>query len=85
MARTKFTLPPVGQPGPITVDGNRIPGVTGYTLTNNVGDIPKLELEMSVLTDEPIAGEARVYITERAREGLLALGWTPPEDDSATA
>lgn len=85
MYRATFALPPVGQTGPVTVNGHEVPGVTGYTLTYHAGDIATLELDMAVVTDEPVAGEARIIVTPQAREGLLALGWTPPATDTEKA
>lgn len=74
----------LGPKGPTRfyVDGKHVRGVTAFTLEGDFHDrIPTLTLDFSVFADEPIEGEARVYVSPRAREGLLALGWTPPPDD----
>lgn len=64
----------------IVVDGTDIANsVTAITVRASVGEMPRLELELMVPEIE-VEGEVRVYMLDGTREGLLALGWTPPPD-----
>lgn len=77
MARVPFSI----TPNSITVDGKRIHGVIGYTLEWNAEDQTTLTLDLGVLPAQRTNGEAHVFLIGRAREGLIALGWTPPEGE----
>lgn len=70
-----------GNPADILVDGEKVRGVTGYTLTRpKVSGPARLVLDL-VVHETEIFGEAEVHISDRARETLIRFGWTPPPAD----
>lgn len=54
--RHKAIIETNGIIGKVTIDGNEIGGVTGYTITHNAGSIPELTLKLNcdlqVINDE---------------------------------
>ncbi len=65
--------------GTVEVNGQRLRGVRGLTLTSEVGEVPQLTLEL-LLHDISTIAEARVLIDDATAETLVALGWTPPPE-----
>jgi hypothetical protein len=46
-------------------------------------DPPELRIELAHVEYQPIdMTDAKVVITEPSREALIALGWTPPAEES---
>lgn len=75
----KLHLHPDGT-GTVELDGRELSGVRGLTLNAGVDQTPTLAL--SLLIDEVTTEtETRVVMPERTRETLIALGWTPPEEE----
>lgn len=45
--------------------------------------LPEVRIELAHVEYQPIEmAEAEVVITEPSREALIALGWTPPPEDT---
>lgn len=67
--------------GTVKVDGHDISdSVRGLTLSARAGHVSSLVLDLRVDADE-FSGEAHVYIPAETAATLVALGWTPPDDD----
>jgi hypothetical protein len=67
--------------GRIEIDGQRLQGVKGFTLTADTNGLPRLTVDLSVHEIE-LDGDTTFAISDRARETLIKLGWTPPKDDA---
>lgn len=52
--------------------------VESYTLTQRVGEPPRLTFEVPLVTRAVFDGPAVVVMSDRCAEALVALGWTPP-------
>jgi hypothetical protein len=65
----------------ITIDGHELRTCTRARLTLDADSpLPVLELSLLVLDDLTTAVPAVVLLDDSARQALLAMGWTPPED-----
>lgn len=64
--------------GTVEVGGHDISdAVRGFTLTGEVGHLPRLDLDLRVFTIET-EGDAQVHIPDDTAAALATLGWTPP-------
>lgn len=64
--------------GTVEVGGHDISdAVRGFTLTGEVGHMPRLGLDLRVFTSE-VEGDVQVHIPDETAATLAALGWTPP-------
>lgn len=55
--------------------------VRGLTIRAEVGRIPQIELDLSVIDVTGLGvAQAEILIPDATREALIALGWTPPAD-----
>lgn len=72
-----------GNRGDFTIDGERVGGITGFTLTSpeNFTSCPTLTLDLGVYPVDYF-GEANVYVKDTVRETLIKFGWTPPADEA---
>lgn len=66
----------------IEVDGQRLRGVTGLELTANPDGVPVLTLGVR-LHEVDADGQMTVTVPEDTRAALVALGWTPPTEETA--
>jgi hypothetical protein len=65
--------------GSIVVDGRKLTGVTGFTLSHSVRGFPRLEVDVIMHEDTALCEECHVTIPDATRETLIALGCTPPD------
>ena len=64
--------------GTVEVGGHDISdAVRGFTLTGEVGHMPRLGLDLRLFTSE-VEGDVQVHIPDETTATLAALGWTPP-------
>ena len=70
-------LVPAGVGSTVHVDGERLRGVTGLTITHRVRELPQLTIDLLV-HEFDVDGEMVVQVPERTAESLVTLGWTPP-------
>lgn len=66
-----------GNSARITLDGEPLRGVTGFTLAGTVGRRTVLTVDLLVYPVDYF-GEVSVVVHKRAHESLLRLGWRPP-------
>jgi hypothetical protein len=77
MRRASIRLDALGG-GTVEVGGHDISdAVRGFTLTGEVGHMPRLVLDLRVFTGEAVA-EGEVHIPDETAATLVVLGWTPP-------
>lgn len=62
----------------ILVNGLHIRGVRDFTLSGEVGETPRLTLDVLV-HDVSTVAEADVHVPADTAGTLVALGWTPPD------
>lgn len=68
--------------GTVRVDGTDISSsITGVTVEARVNDVPRVTLDLRVFETARSDGQAEIIIPDPTRETLIALGWTPPEDN----
>lgn len=65
----------------IEVDGKQLAGIRGFTLTGQAMEMGKLTLDL-VVKEANIDGEVLVSIPDKTKATLIALGWTPPDDET---
>jgi hypothetical protein len=70
----------------ILVDGNRVAASSAH-LHLRAGQAPVLEVHLPATSAAHAAIErvAKVVVDEGTRTALVAMGWTPPDADPATA
>ncbi|NUQ95673.1 MAG: hypothetical protein HOY79_03635 [Streptomyces sp.] len=70
----------------VRLDGHDIANaLTGLTLTLGVDRVPEAHLELLLIDVTDIQDiDARILISDTAREMLVALGWTPPAEPEPT-
>lgn len=78
MARVRFDSNGKGR-GEINIDGRRIYGVSGFTLTSHTGEIDRVTLDFPMFDGSDVEREADVFVLPRVHETLVGLGWTPPK------
>ena len=67
--------------GEITLDGQRLRRVQGVTFGARVDEMALIILEVAVPT-ATVEGEMVAVLPEGTAETLLALGWTPPDEQT---
>lgn len=78
MSNVKINMQGKGR-GAVYLDGQELGGVRGFTVTAEVGQPTRVELDVLVLNRTALElVEAEVFIHPAARDTLTALGWTPP-------
>lgn len=86
-----YVPPRPGQPGrgEILVNGEKLRGVTGFTVTHDSRSMPKLTGERPLLPNVTVdllvvpfifEGRAELHVSDRAHEQLIEFGWTPPPE-----
>lgn len=73
----ELTRDPITLRQSLTVDGHRMTGVTGVTVTQRVGRRDHVEVSL-VVHEVQYFGVANVVVPEKTHDSLVALGWTPP-------
>jgi hypothetical protein len=63
--------------GTVNVDGTRLKGLRGLTISAGADEVPTLTVEL-LLHSALIDGEYVVQVPEDSAAALIALGWTPP-------
>lgn len=76
----KLDLTSVGS-GTIEIDGQQLRGVRGLALTSEAGGESTLTLELLV-HDISTFAEALTLIDDDTAATLVALGWTPPDEQT---
>jgi hypothetical protein len=72
-----------GRRGTVQVDGHEIGhSVTDLEFHAGVDDAPTLVLELRLFTGDVDAQGTKVYLPDTTRAALVALGWTPPADET---
>ncbi len=87
MTTAKLHLPAHGNDpaARVEIDGHDITNaVRNVGVMAGVGELTTLHLDLMVLEDVTVTGEATVTIPEATRAALITLGWTPPGDTSQT-
>lgn len=72
-----------GRQGKVVLGGRDItPAVRSISLSADGEDLPELVLELNAFITEA-RGEftPRLYLPDEVRGALIALGWTPPENE----
>ena len=70
----------------IVLDGQDVSkAVSAFDLHADVNSVPTLVLTLPLLGKQSVASEMLVRVVEDAREVLVALGWTPPASEQASA
>lgn len=78
-ARIKLT--PGGIDSEVEIDGHRLTGITGVIIGAHVNEMPAMSLDLLVHEIE-VDGEMVVTVPDKTRSSLIALGWTPPDNDT---
>jgi hypothetical protein len=74
---------PTGQ-GPIVLDGHDVSRVVrGFTIKAHVGEVTRMELDVTPPWLVAFNAMARIEITPELRAIMLAAGWTPPVEDAS--
>lgn len=76
----RLHLTPGGTGSFVELDGQRLPGVRGVTLTHKVRRTPTITVDL-VMHEIEVDGEMTVTVPDKTREALIALGWTPPGEE----
>jgi len=81
----RISLDKIGR-GEVFIDGQKVRGVRGLKLEGEVGDLPRLVLDV-VVHEAEVDGETVVTVPEKTAETLKRLGWMPPAEggDGAAA
>lgn len=84
MSRPRLEITSRGVVGPastVQLDGVDISNaLRGLRLNMAVGDVASAELDVMVVETTAVDIEATAHIPPEARDLLIRLGWTPPED-----
>lgn len=81
MTRNVVIKAQAGGPHSLTVDGHDISkGVRSLALDIERGSLPMLSIDLAVFEVTDVEGPARLLIPDGTRDALVAMGWTPPED-----
>jgi hypothetical protein len=70
----------VGRNATVLIDGEPAKGLTGITLTLEADSVNLAELRLFA-PQITFDGQAAITIPDELAGTLIALGWTPPEDD----
>ncbi|MDG4796216.1 hypothetical protein [Micromonospora sp. WMMD1082] len=67
--------------GRVALDGKDVSGgVHGFTVTAALGEVTRLELDLSLFDVTTFdSAQTEVLIPEATRELLVGLGWIPPD------
>lgn len=66
------------------VNGQRLRGVRGYAIHWEPGCLPQLEIDFAI-HELDVNGDMQLHIPDRVRDSLIALGWTPPANNTEEA
>lgn len=67
--------------GKVALDGQEIAGVQGITFGARRDELSLVVLDVAVITGD-ISGEMVAVLPEGTAETLIALGWTPPDEQT---
>lgn len=76
-----------GARGQVLLDGTDISNrVRGLSFDTGVGETPRVILELILIDTSRISTvDTEVLVPDATAETLIALGWTPPAEQAATA
>ncbi|MER8262723.1 hypothetical protein ABT007_00845 [Streptomyces griseus] len=72
-----------GPTGRVSIGGEPLKGVRGFTYRASMHEMPSIELDLLVHDVTRLGSkDTEILLPDSTVEALIALGWTPPEERS---